>query len=253
MTVTLEDIFKLFSESEKKRLESDAAFEKRMEKLREESEKRMEKLREESEKKRLESDAAFEKRMEQLREESEKKRLESDAAFEKKMEKQRLDNERFVKQLSRDLNKKIGSLTDILGLYAQAQTQERIIDMFSERGIELRSISSNYKEEDGNRNVIHEIDILLYNTIYAIIVEVKNHLKKDDVDEHLERMEKCTIFPPRGTEGKVLLGAVATMVISREVETYAKKKGLFVIKPSGKSVKIGNAVDFKPKEWQVKA
>jgi ribosome biogenesis protein Tsr3 len=83
-------------------------------------------------------------------------------------------------------------------------------------------------------------------------VEVKNQLKKDDVDEHLERLEKCVAYPPRGTEGKILLGAVATMIISKEVETYAQKKGFFVIKASGKAVKIANLANFQGREWQTK-
>jgi CO dehydrogenase/acetyl-CoA synthase gamma subunit (corrinoid Fe-S protein) len=154
--------------------------------------------------------------------------------------------------MTRELNKKIGSLSDIFGMYAQSQTQGRIIKMFEKRGIELRTVTNNYKERSKAGEFLYEIDILLYNTMYAIVVEVKNHLKKDDIDEHIERMEKCIAFPPRGTEGKILLGAVATMIVSEEVERYATKKGFYVIKPSGKSVKIANNSNFKAAEWATK-
>ena len=68
-------------------------------------------------------------------------------------------------------------------------------------------------------------------------------------DEHIERMAKCVKNPPRGTDGKILLGAVAAMIVSSEVETYAKRQGFYVIKPSGESVKIANAPSFRHREW----
>jgi hypothetical protein len=230
MEITLENIFQLFAESEKQR-----AIE-RVE---------LEKQRTESEKQRIATLAESEKQ-------HTAKLAESQRVFNENLEKHRIDNENFVKQMTRELNKKIGSLSDIFGMYAQSQTQGRIIKMFEKRGIELRTVTNNYKERNKAGEFLYEIDILLYNTLYAIVVEVKNNLKKDDVDEHLERMEKCTTFPPRGTEGKILLGAVATMIVSEEVERHATRKGFYVIKPSGKSVKIANNSSFKAAEWATK-
>jgi hypothetical protein len=216
MEVTLENIFQLFKESEKQRAENERIFNVNLEKQ---------------------------------RAESAQQRAESELLFNEKMDKQRAENDKYLKEMNRELNKRMGNISDVLGLYAQSQTKERIVEMFAERGIELRSLATNYREEDGKGGFIYEIDILLYNTIYAIVVEVKNHLKKDDIDEHLERMEKCVQFPPRGTEGKILLAAAAAMIVSQEVESYATKKGFFVIKPSGKSVKLANDTNFKPFEW----
>ncbi len=186
----------------------------------------------------------------QLFAESEKQRELERVEFTEKLEAEKLARDKEFKRFSRELGRRLGDLSDVLGLYAEAQTKERIREMFGERGIELRSMTTHYVEEDGKGGFLYEIDILLYNTIYAIVVEVKNHLKKDDVDDHLARLDKCITSPPRGTEGKILLGAIATMIISQEVETYAKRKGFYVIKPSGKSVKIANDAAFKPKEWQ---
>jgi hypothetical protein len=223
MEITLESIFQLFAESERQRAAERA----------------------ESEKQRV----SYEAQRAAAIIEYEKNRAESEKLFNERLEKHRIDNAKFIKEMNRELNKKIGSLTDIFGMYAQTQTKERIVKMFAKRGIILDSTATNYKQEDGKGGFIYEIDILLYNTIYAIVVEVKNHLKKDDIDEHLERMEKCIAFPPKGTKGTSLLGGVATMIISEEVERYAKKKGLYIIKPSGKSVKIANEVGFKHAEW----
>jgi hypothetical protein len=212
MEITLESIFQLFAESERQRENE------RIERI--ESEKQREKQRE-------------------------IERIE----FTKKLEADKAASDREFKRFQRELGRKLGEFSDVLGLYAEAQTKERIRKMFTKRGIELRSMTTHYVEEDGKGGFLYEIDILLYNTLYAIAVEVKNHLKKDDVDDHLARLDKCISSPPRGTEGKILLGAVATMIVSQEVETYAKRKGFYVIKPSGKSVKIANDAHFKHREW----
>jgi hypothetical protein len=279
MEITLENIFELFAQSEKQRAVERAAYEVQRERERQdwqqqqaaifgEFEKKREVERREFEKKREVERLELEKKREVERLELEKKREVERLELEKKREVERLEleskvaeekisrdkekaaSDREFKRFSRELGRKLGEFSNVLGLYAEAQTKERIRKMFAKLGIELRSMTTHYVEEDGKGGFLYEIDILLYNTIYAIVVEVKNQLKKDDVDEHLARLDKCIMSPPRGTEGKILLGAVATMIVSQEVETYAKRKGFYVIKPSGKSVKIANDASFKPKEWQ---
>lgn len=48
-----------------------------------------------------------------------------------------------------------------------------------------------------------------------------------------------------------MYGAVAGMIVSREVAQYAIKKGLFVIVPKGDNVEIANTKDFKPAAWPI--
>ncbi len=256
MEITLDTIFQLFSasekqraeaekqraEAEKQRAETDRLYNEKFEKLRAETERQRaeaEKQRAEAEKQRAE--------VEKQRAEEEKQRVEANRLYDERFEKDRAETKKIFKELSR----KMGDLTDIFGLYAEAHTKERILKLFEKRNIQLRTLVMHYLERDDKGGFIYEIDFLLYNTIYAIVVEVKNKLKKEDVDEHLSRMEKCAQYPPRGTEGKMLLGAIATMVVSTEVENYAKKKGLYIIKPSGKSIKIANEPTFKHREWKV--
>jgi hypothetical protein len=251
MEVTLENIFQLFAESEKQRAAERAEYEKQRESERQERfEQRAAELKQ-REIERIEYEKQRAAEAQQRAAEAQQHAAEL-VEFEKKLSEEKAASDREFKRFSRDLGRKLGEFSNVLGLYAEAQTKERIRKMFGKLGIELRSMSTHYVEEDGQGGFLYEIDILLYNTIYAIAVEVKNQLKKDDVDDHLARLDKCITSPPRGTEGKILLGAVATMIISQEVETYAKRKGFYVIKPSGKSVKIANDASFKPKEWQTK-
>ncbi|MBK9458528.1 MAG: hypothetical protein IPN94_03625 [Sphingobacteriales bacterium] len=166
---------------------------------------------------------------------------------EKAREKDLQANNRMLKELGR----KIAELGDVLGLYAEAQVRERIKHLFDKRGIHLDSVMYHYQQETKNGEFLYEIDILLVNSEYAVITEVKNQLKKDDVDEHIARMEKCTITPPKGAKDKILLGCIGAMIVSPEVETYAKRQGFYLLKPSGESVKMANPANFKHKEWHV--
>ena len=43
------------------------------------------------------------------------------------------------------------------------------------------------------------------------------------------------------------------MIVGEGIDKYAENKGLFVLKPSGDTIKIVNdKKTFKPKEWEVK-
>ena len=64
-------------------------------------------------------------------------------------------------------------------------------------------------------------------------------------------MEKLQTYPGRIIKGTTMYGAVAGMIVTKEVEAYAIKKGLFVIRPKGDGVEIANKASFKPQAWEV--
>jgi hypothetical protein len=227
--------------------------ERKNQRIAQEEERKNQRIAQEEERKkqRIAQEERDEKQRIAQEERDEKQRI----AQEEREEKQRIAQEEERKKQLADFNKmlkgvsrKIADLGDALGLYAEAQVKERIKEMFAERGIICNTITTHYEYEEEQGRCIYEIDILLYDTLYAIVIEVKNRLKNDDINEHLQRMEKCINYPPRGTEGKILIGAVAAMIVSAETEAYARNCGFYVIKPSGKSVKIANDERFKPKE-----
>jgi len=67
----------------------------------------------------------------------------------------------------------------------------------------------------------------------------------DDINEHLERIEKFKLLFPEYAQKKTY-GAVAGMVISENAARYAYKKGFFVLGQTGESVSILNDDKFKP-------
>lgn len=148
------------------------------------------------------------------------------------------------------LAKQVAEVTDALGRFAEAQVRPRILELFRAKGIELEETYPRVSVKKDEKTVL-EIDLLLVNTIYSVVVEVKNTLRQKDIDDHTQRLEKLQESSSRLIKGTTMYGAVAGMIITEEVEKYAIKKGFYVIKPKGDSVEISNADNFKPKTWEV--
>jgi len=82
----------------------------------------------------------------------------------------------------------------------------------------------------GIKDPVAEVDMLLFGDDEAMAVEIKTHLKKTKVDNHLKRLQKLRTYENEaGVAGKKLFGAVAGVVVDDEARTYAKKNGLYVI------------------------
>ncbi|MDX2195542.1 MAG: hypothetical protein NW207_03905 [Cytophagales bacterium] len=166
---------------------------------------------------------------------------------------QMAERDKRMEKSQKELNKKLAEFGDMLGKYAEEQVREDLIRKFNDWNIPVHFIANHCVMKDDNLEFVYEIDILLYNKNYVVAIEVKNTLKKDDIDEHIERMAKILAHPMSFAEGKILLAAVAGMIVSDGVDKYAESKGLFVIKPSGDNVKImNNQTTFRPREWKVK-
>lgn len=153
---------------------------------------------------------------------------------------------RYIKDLAR----RVADVTDTMGRYAEEQVRPKILELFKARGVELEETYPRVViKKDGQ--FLLEIDLLLVNTIYSVVVEVKNTLRHKDVDEHIERLEKLQLSSNRTIRGTTMYGAVAGMIVTDEVEQYAIKKGLYVIKSKGDNVMISNKKNFEPKGWEV--
>jgi hypothetical protein len=109
--------------------------------------------------------------------------------------------------------------------------------------VELFDDTSNRKRTD--------IDILLTNGEYVMAVEVKRNLhKKDDVDDHVKRMELIRKFPPNQCGGKIVLGAMAGGAVATDVLEYAHSVGFFVLELTGDSVRLAKPPEgCVPRQW----
>jgi hypothetical protein len=104
--------------------------------------------------------------------------------------------------------------------------------------------------QDREHNLFMEIDALLENGDKVMAVEIKNKPNIDDINDHVERMEKLRVYADLHGDKRKYLGALAGVVFSESEKTYTLKKGLYVIEPSGETFKITEPKDkYHPHEW----
>jgi len=178
----------------------------------------------------------------------EKSRKELDAD----LKKSRIEFEADLQKSRIEFDKKLGQLSGTWGKFVTEMVKPKIVELFKEKGIEIETI---IQSVEGFKNGQHyyEIDLLLINTNVAVVVEIKSSLSVDDINEHLERLEKIKKIAPKRIDlsGVTIYGAVAGMIVEGEADKYAYKKGLYVLRQKGNIVEIVNDSKFTPKEWIV--
>ena len=210
--VTLEDIWKLFKETDRRLNE---------------------RFRETDERFR-ETDERFRETDERFRETNRQSDLRSREAEDRLA---RL--ERTIAETSRHIDGLGGSW----GLFVEGMVAPATETIFAARGIPVHLVA---KRVHGQRNgMAMEIDLLVTNDSDVVAVEVKSSLRQEDVDAHLDRLAKFKTVFPRYADARVF-GAVAGVDVPKQVAKYAYRKGLFVLVQSGETMKILNDDTFRP-------
>ncbi len=145
-----------------------------------------------------------------------------------------------------ETSKAVIALTGKWSKFVEGLIVPSVERLFKERGIEVDKVYQRVKTHRNGKDM--EVDILAIDGEYAVLIEAKSTLKIEDVNDHIERLEDFKSFFPEYADRKVI-GAVGGIVIEKESDRYAYKKGLFVIAERGESVKIINDSKFKPKVW----
>ncbi len=120
--------------------------------------------------------------------------------------------------------------------------------LFQERGILVHKVFNDVTAENIELNLATQIDLLALNVEICALIEVKSKFSIDDVNEHLQRMEKFKPLFPEYAD-KQAVGAIAAMVMPDDVAKYAYRKGFFVLAQQGESVVILNDKKFRPTAW----
>jgi len=152
----------------------------------------------------------------------------------------------MIREMSTETDKKIGELTGKWSRFVEGLIAPAAVRIFTERGIKVNTVFQRVKKQYNGDGI--EIDILVINGEYAVLIEVKSTLGVDDIKDHLERLGKFAAFFPEYKDRKVV-GAVAGIVIDEGADKFAYRNGLFVIAQSGETVKILNDEKFTPKVW----
>jgi hypothetical protein len=173
--------------------------------------------------------------------ETDRKFQESDRRFQ--------ETERLMRESSEKLNREMGKLGNKLGSVVEHMIIPDIEKKFNEMGYSFENVSTNLKMKDPSGNTYAEVDIVLENGDYVMLIEVKTDLKTEHIKEHRRRMEVIRKAGRRWPDKK-LLGAVSAAIVEKNVRDYAKKNGFFVISQTGETVRIDKPEgEFSVKEW----
>jgi len=209
----------------------------------------------------VEADARRREEDARRREEDARRKEEIDAQFEKTtqaieattqaIEATTQAIEKTAKQIEQT-NKDVGGLTGKVGDMVEKLVGEgNLVDQFRKLGHRVKAHSR--KKVFGEKGTAEsgEIDLFLEDGNVSILVEAKTTLKKDDVLDHLERLEKYRrCVDADGPSGKHFIGAVAGTVIAENVIDFAHEKGLYVIIQSARAVEILSQPEgFVAKKW----
>ena len=143
-------------------------------------------------------------------------------------------------------SRNVDDLTGKWGKFVEGMVAPACKTLFADRNIPVHKVLQRVQAEYDGRSM--EIDILVVNEGYVVLVEVKSTLKVDDVREQLERLGQFREFFPEYAD-KQVLGAVAGIVIEEQADRFAYREGLFVIGQAGDTVRILNDKKFQPKAW----
>ncbi|MBF0110680.1 MAG: DUF3782 domain-containing protein [Magnetococcales bacterium] len=175
--------------------------------------------------------------------ETDRKFQETDRKFQE-TEQQMKETDRKIKEVSQQ----VGNLGSRWGEFVEGIVAPACETLFAERGVPVHRVAPRVKATslDGNRRM--EIDLLVDNTDSVVLVEVKSRLTAEDVRDHLKRIREFKEFY-EGEGGAQVMGAVAGILIDKDVDRFAMNEGLFVIVQSGDSVKLANKETFVPRTW----
>jgi hypothetical protein len=149
------------------------------------------------------------------------------------------------------LSKQMGILGNRFGEIAEHMVFPAVVKRFNELGYNFNfEFEGNCKVRNKNNQIIAEIDIYLENGTTIAIIEVKTKPDLNDIDKHIQRIEKLKQNRQEKNEpSKTLIGAIAGAIFPKEVKEAALQVGFYVLVQSGDTMKLEIPKDFKPREF----
>jgi hypothetical protein len=148
----------------------------------------------------------------------------------------------------KEVNKRFGDFTKRFGEVVEYMIAPNLRENFKELGLIFPKANSNSNVRDYDNDIFFEVDVLLENGDKAMLVEVKTKPSTEDVQDHIERLEKMRKYADLHGDKRTFLGAVAGVVMTDNLKEYVFKQGFYVIEPSGETFSI-TPPNGKPKEW----
>jgi hypothetical protein len=151
------------------------------------------------------------------------------------------ETDRMMQETTRKMqetDRQISKLGSRIGQLIEHFAASNILEKFRELGYQFTRISRNHiiKDEQGVR--LAEIDLLLENGDFAMIVEVKSLFTQADVSDHLKRMRTLRIYADKHADKRKYLGAAAGALMDEKAREDALESGLYVVEQTGDTVYI---------------
>ncbi len=148
-------------------------------------------------------------------------------------------------------DEQIGRLTDGWGKFVEGLVTTSVPKLMAEFGIEILGTYQRARKRLNGREM--EIDVLCVGRRkkkrVVIAAEVKSELNVWDVKRYLNSLDQFFLFFDE-YRGRDLIGAVCGIRLSRGIQEFAEKQGLYVLAPSGETMIILNKPGFKPRIWR---
>ena len=151
-----------------------------------------------------------------------------------------------LRRIVANASREVGRWGDRWGTFVENMVEPAVLRLFQERGIE---ISRTFRRAKSTRPEARmEIDILAVNGDVVVAIEVKSRLTQPDVDRFCEKLHLFKLAFSEYTHHRIY-GAVAAIEFVQEIDRYAYRQGLFVIRQCGDSVELANDDGFQPRAW----
>ena len=159
------------------------------------------------------------------------------------------ESDKMLTENFRETDRKIKELSTLFtgqwGKLVEALMAPGCLKLFRGRGIDVVRCHPNVTVEKGGRKIM-EIDLLLINNGEIVVVEIKTTARKQDIDNHCERLKIFKDHFPEYHRWKVY-GAVAALRYEENSNDYAQEKRFFALQATGEGlVEILNPQKFKP-------
>jgi chromosome segregation ATPase len=156
---------------------------------------------------------------------------------------------RATNEQMRATDKRVGELTNRFGDMVEHMVIPNLLAKFGELDFTFTK-AARAEIKDREHDIFTEVDAFLENGDKVMIVEIKTKPGIDDINDHIERMEKLRRYADLHNDRRVYLGAVAGVVFGDSEKIYALKKGFYVIEPSGDTFTIIEPKGiYYPHEW----
>jgi polyribonucleotide nucleotidyltransferase len=155
-----------------------------------------------------------------------------------------------VREIQKENARIIGKLGNRFGELVEHLVAPNIMKKFNEQGFHFNETATDKKFADPETHkVIAEVDVYLENGDITMSVEVKAKPKREDIDDHIHRMEILRRYADKKNDKRRFQGAIAGAIMGEDVRRYILENGFYLIEQTGDTVQITIPEGFKARDW----